>query len=163
MPANLTVANLTLSPAKTSSFTTKEDIQALLEWAGIKLLSMPISGVGPKRFKSNWPDYFQDNKNIFNISSRPFRPVPPNGYEIDTLDKIFDLITLVDSPLHRRILQSRSLIVPLSGRNLYSWMDLATLLDLDRRTVKRYYFTALNQIVIRSKISQIRYLTSQIK
>jgi hypothetical protein len=136
------------------------EIQLLLEWAGEKLLSLPIRNTKPQSYKNNWPEFKQLPNQDF--SHKSFRPSPPNGEEIDTLDKIFDLILILSNPTIRRIIQVRSLINPLSHRHLYPWLQIAELLNLDRRTVKRHYDFGLNQIAKNSRQSHILFLLSKI-
>jgi hypothetical protein len=148
----------TTSPQKKEI--TNYEIQSLLEWAGEKLLSLPIRNAKPQSYKNNWPEFKQLPNQDF--SHKSFRPSPPNGNEIDTLDKIFDLILILPNPTIRRIIQARSLINPISHRHLYPWLTISEFLNLDRRTVKRHYDFGLNQIARNSRQSHILFLLSKI-
>jgi hypothetical protein len=148
----------TTSPQKREI--TNYEIQSLLEWAGEKLLSLPIRNAKPQSYKNNWPEFKQLPNQDF--SHKSFRPSPPNGNEIDTLDKIFDLILILPNPTIRRIIQARSLINPISHRHLYPWLTISEFLNLDRRTVKRHYDFGLNQIARNSRQSHILFLLSKI-
>ena len=140
--------------------TTNYDIQLLLEWAGEKLLSLPVSNTRPDKYRNNWPQFKQSPNQDF--SHTTLRITPPNGNEIDTLDKIFDLILFIPNPTIRRIIQSRSLIIPISYRHLYSWLEIAELLNLSRRTIKRHHDFGLNFIAQNSARSHILFLKSKI-
>src|SRR3546814_10818412 len=56
-------------------------------------------------------------------------------------------------PLHvedvskRRIVQSRSLVHPVTGRHLYSWRRLAQVLQVHHETVRAWHGQAIDRIV----------------
>ena len=90
------------------------ELQSLLEWAGQKLLSLPVPKVKPSGYQSFWPDYPDDMNTAYGYTGIRFRPPRPSSDEIPIMDEILNLILLVDDPLIRKILQSRSLITTLS-------------------------------------------------
>ncbi len=145
------------SPIKITNY----DIQNLLEWAGEKLLSLPVANLKPKPYRSAWPEFKQETNQDF--SHKSFRPSPPNGNEIDTLDKIFALVVLIPDIHTRRIIQARSLINPITHRHVYHWLEIGELLNLNRKTLRRKYDSGLNLIATKSNSSYILFLKSQVK
>lgn len=139
------------------------DIELLLEWAGAKLLTLSVANLKPKPYRNSWPAFKSEPNLDQDFSQKSFKPLPPNGNEIDILDKIYDLILIIKDTNTRRIIQARSLVNPITHRHIYPWLQIAELLTLNRKTIKRYYDFGLNQIVIHANSSQIIYLKSQIK
>jgi hypothetical protein len=154
---------LNLSSISPSSDISTFQIKTLLEWAGMKLLSLPNTRIKPEAYRNNWPKYIQDPDSIFSFSHQRLRPAIPNGYEIDLLDKISNLILLVDKPIIRQILQARSLLNPISHRHIYHWMQIAELVNMDRRTIRRWHEIGLKQIIFKTNKIQISFFLSQIK
>lgn len=119
---------------------TNNDIKLILEWAGMRLLSLPRQYLGPRSTHSSWPHIPTTNhlsdKLKFNV----------NPIDIDQIDTIYELINLVPDSISRRILQSRSLITPYNHRYLITWSRLSRLLDLDRRQIQSIHSNSLSFI-----------------
>lgn len=142
---------------------TPQQLQSILEWAGVRLLSLSLSGFKPKPCKSNWPNLPPNQNHTF--SKTKLKSLTPTSNEIDLLDKIFNLILLIpqNQIQTRRILQSRSLLNPLTLKPIYPWTEIALLLSLNRKTIRRYHHLGLRQIISNSQpnlILQLREKTN---
>jgi len=136
-----------------------KDVELLLQWAGSKLLSLP----NPKKrsYSYSWPDYRYDNIPN-NFSGLSLRTPTPTSYEIDLLDSILDLIHYVPNPISRKIIQSRSLISPITQKHIFLWSQISRLLSLSPTTTKRYYSSGIVQIIKFADKEKIIYFKSQI-
>ena len=147
-----------LAPAKVSK---ELEIQLLLEWAGTKILSLPIQKPKPKSYLNNWPDYFYDYfPNSFSGSG--LRPESPNNLEIDLIDEILTLVLLISNPLSRKIIQSRLLINPITLKHIYTWSKISQLLNLSPYVIKNQYQLGINQIIKNSNPAKIKSFLSKI-
>jgi hypothetical protein len=65
------------------------------------------------------------------------------------MDEVFGWIGLIpqDRVVLRRIVHARSLVSPLTGRHLYSWRKLGTLLGADHKAVQRWHWDGLGLIL----------------
>lgn len=132
------------TPAKTNARGLKpsqEEIKDILFWAGRNLLSLDISSSSPRLRQS-----FLCEKTILAL-----KVSPPDPIEIDKLDKVLALISLVSDPISRRVLQARCLISPVSFSHLYSWVKISKVLGLSVPTVKARFHRGLDEI--KTKIS----------
>jgi hypothetical protein len=138
------------------------DIQIILEWAGEKLLSLPIKRTLPQSYRNNWPNYLNDPlPNYF--SGKNLVPIPPNSFEIDLMDNILNLITLIPDSISRNIVNTRCLISPITHKHLYHWSQISQLLSLSSRTVRRSYDFGINQILKTSSKSQLIQFKNKIQ
>jgi hypothetical protein len=125
---------------------TPEEIRQWLEWAGSKLLAMSISSPRPKGYKTAWPEYADDYKQAYGYTGERLRPPRPQSTEIALMDKLLTFPSLIVDVNTRRIVNSRSLVTPVSNRYLYSWTKLAYMLHVDRRRVIRLHYNGLLEI-----------------
>ena len=133
------------------------NLELILKWAGLKLLSLPNPKSKPKLV--SWPDY-PTNFNS-NFSNQQLKS-PINSIEIDLMDNILDLILLSPDSISRKIISSRILISPTNLKPIYHWSTISHLLSLSPRTTKRYYQNGLRQIISKSNQEQINYFKSKI-
>jgi hypothetical protein len=124
---------------------TAEDIRLWLEWAGSKLLAMNIASPAPKDSGSYWPEYRQDNQ-AYGYTQNRLRAGLPNRHEIDLMDEILGLPSLVNDITIRRILNARALVTPVANRYVYSWSKIAIMIYSERRRVVRLHFIGLCEI-----------------
>jgi hypothetical protein len=77
------------------------------------------------------------------------RPRPPSAGSIDLMDDALSWISLIprDRYVLRRIIGSRCLVSPVTGRHLYSWRRLGTLLGADHKAIKRWHDQGIDMIV----------------
>ena len=128
---------------------TSTTVKDWLEWAGSKLLAMPIQRPGPSRIHAIWPEFPQDVNTAYGYTElRPIMPKTPAD-EIPIMDTILELPLLIENLTSRHIVQARLLVRPLSGRYVYTWSHLARMLHSDRRAVIRWHQHGLRQILIR--------------
>jgi hypothetical protein len=126
------------SPANGESVQPGE-VQSWLEWAGERLLALPVHGTRPSGHRVYWPEFPPDPNVAYGYNNLRLRPPAPGKAEIPIIDEIYELVALVPEVRARQLLQARSLIVPLNKRYLNSWTKLAALLHTDRRSVKRIH------------------------
>jgi hypothetical protein len=76
------------------------------------------------------------------------RPPAPTAAAISAMDEAFEWLGLIpeQSYLLRRILGARALVHPLTGRHLFPWRRLATLLGADHKSVQRWHRHGLKLI-----------------
>lgn len=69
--------------------------------------------------------------------------------EIDRMDEALAWISLIqrDRYVLRRIVGARSLVSPITGKHLYSWRRMSTLLGVDQKTVQRWHAQGIALIV----------------
>lgn len=121
------------------------EIEKYLEWAGLKLLSLPLKSDVPCVKTSSWPEYKLEFINL-HFTKLSLKPPAPNGFEIDTLDLILNLINLISDVQIRRIVRSRTLLHPITQIHLYSWDKISTLILISSKTCKSRYISGLNTI-----------------
>jgi len=131
------------------------EVQRWLEWAGGQILTMPVNGTRPQSYKSLWPDYPDEKHTAFGYTGNRLRPPTPQGYEIELMDEILALIHLVPNQTTRRVLQARSLVLPLNGRHLYSWSRIAQLIHSNRQSVAHWHRQGLGTIADRVEKADI--------
>jgi hypothetical protein len=113
-----------------------------LEWAGGKLMAHPMRGLRPATYRSYWPDY----KTEINEPERKAVVRPPNAQEINVMDEILLLPNLCVEVRTRRVVHLRSMINPLTGRNIVGWTRLAEMLHSDRRQIRRVWERGIDEI-----------------
>lgn len=122
------------------------ELREWLEWGGSRLLAMNIRGTRPASFRSFWPDYGDEATSAYGYTQERLRPALPSSHEIALMDQIATLPSLITDVLQRRIVSSRSLVTPVAGRYLFSWVKIATLLHMERRTVAALYVKGLRNL-----------------
>ncbi len=148
------ITNHPLPNQSTNYNISHSDISFLLEWAGEKLLSFPVKNSSPRSYRNSWPDYLNSSlPNYF--SGKTLIPHPPNSFEIDLMDNILSLVTLIPDSISRNIINSRCLISPITHKHLFPWSQISRLLNLSSRTTHRSYDFGINQILKRSSKSQL--------
>ncbi len=125
---------------------TAETLVAHLEDAGETLLRLPPSGWTTRLRTSTWkilPD--ADAHTAPADTSARLRPPPPDAAAITRMDEALAWLTLIpdDKYVMRRIVASRMLVSPLTGRHLYPWRRLGTLLGADHKAVQRWHGQAI--------------------
>jgi hypothetical protein len=137
---------------------TPDELQQWLEWAGSRLLSLNVSSPLPRKPKVLWPDYVPDPR-AYGYSSERLRPPKLSGADISLMDEILVLPNVIKDITVRRVVNSRSLVTPISNKYVYSWVRIAFMLHCDRRKVMRLHRIGLEEIIKhieRDKISTIR-------
>ena len=142
---------------------TSTTVKDWLEWAGSKLLAMPIQRPGPSRIHAIWPEFPHDANTAFGYTE--LRPIAPrtSADEIPVMDTILELPLLIENLTSRHVVQARLLVWPLSGRYIYTWAKLARMLHSDRRTVIRWHLAGLKQITAKVDEARTRRIESYLK
>lgn len=119
---------------------TVESVIARLEEAGQTLLCLPISGNRPEVRLSRWPAV-HSAIDAYGWSGNRLRPAVPPAAAISRMDETLGWIGLIpkENYVLRRIVGARTLVSPLTGRYLFSWRRLGSLLGADARAVKRWH------------------------
>lgn len=128
-----------------------DELRIWLEWAGGKLLTLHVGRIKPRESGCLWPDTKSDpddgsDSYLREQSITPLRLPPPAAYEIPYVDAILLLPNLSDRISTRRVLHSRSLISPITGRCIFPWTKIARLVNSDRRTVRKWWVDGLREV-----------------
>ena len=110
-------------------------ISERLEFAGRTLLSLPSENEAPAGLKSSWPAYARAAIGDHGSGKLRAHPPAPTARAIAMMDEAFDWIGLIagDEPrqrIRRRLIWSRALCHPISGKHLFSWRKLAKMTGL---------------------------------
>src|SRR5579864_2946310 len=126
---------------------TPAELQTWLEWAGARLIALPVGRIKPSEPRVIWPEYSQERFEILDFRGyEPLRANAPSKDEIPIMDEILTLPALWSDSLKRRVLHSRALVHPLNGPNLYSWAKVAQLVGRDPKTVKAWHTAGLAEV-----------------
>jgi hypothetical protein len=121
-----------------------------LEEAGRTLLALPHSGPST-RLRTARHDIVQSALEAYGWHSvEPrLRPPVPSPAQITRMDEALDWIPRIpqDRYVLRRILGARALISPITGRHLFSWRRLATLLGADHKAIQRWHAQGIDLLV----------------
>ena len=136
------------TPARSGSCAA-EAIISRLEDAGRTLLSLPHTG-WTTRLRTSKLDILRAAAEAY--GSEPgarLRPAMPSAAEVTRMDEAFAWLLLIpqDRYVLRRIVGARAMVSPLTGRHLYPWRRLATLLGADHKAVQRWHADGVAIIV----------------
>ncbi len=151
-PRRATSETPSLRPLRPKSRTAQpatdaETVVARLEEAGQTLLCLPRSGPSTA-LRQTRHQYVAEALEAYAAEDRPRLPVPLPG-RITRMDQALAWIPLIpaDKLVIRRIVGSRCLVSPLTGRHLFSWRRLARLLGADHKAIQRWHATGIDTIV----------------
>lgn len=121
-----------------------------LEEAGRTLLALPNAGP-TTALRTTRHDVVQsavDSYGWSRVDAR-LRPAMPDAGSITRMDEALDWIPLIpqDRYVLRRIVGARSLVSPITGRHLFAWRRLATLLGADHKAIQRWHAQGICLIV----------------
>lgn len=124
-----------------------EYVQARLEEAGATLLSLPEQGHST-RLRSGALQAVHSAAEAYGWSSARLRPAIPSPQRISRMDEAFAWLALLppDRTVIRRLVSARALVSPLTGRHLYAWRRLATLVGADHKAVQCWHAEGLRLI-----------------
>ena len=123
------------------SNTPEQEVRTWLEWSSSKLLAMQISSPLPRGYRVAWPEYrvdWQDDEKL--------RPPKVSSYEIALMDELLLLPNYIVDVTTRRVVVARSLVTPVSNRNVYSWPKIALMLHSNRKRAAWLYLKGLREI-----------------
>ncbi|MDR3525375.1 MAG: DUF6362 family protein [Acetobacteraceae bacterium] len=125
-------------------------IIARLEEAGTILLSLPHSGPST-RLRMSRHDVVHSAIEAYGWQSPDtrLRPAVPDSAQISRMDEAMGWIAIIpaDKYVLKRIVGARCLVGPLTGRHLYPWRRLASLLGADHKAIQRWHGQGIDLIV----------------
>ncbi len=128
----------------------EEYIVYRLEEAGRTLLALPHSGFST-RLRTSRHDIVQAAAESYGWSKvdARLRPAIPSSADITRMDEALDWIPLIpaDRYVLRRIVGSRALVSPITGRHLFPWRRLGVLLGADHKAVQRWHAQGIDLLV----------------
>ena len=117
-------------------------VVARLEEAGETLLCLPLGGYTTALRTSSWT-VLQEAAEAYGREGAGvrLRPPVPSAAKISRMDQVLGWLSLIpgDRYVLRRIVASRMLVSPTTGRHLYPWRRLGTLLGADHKAVQRWH------------------------
>lgn len=131
------------------------EVRSWLQWAGSKLLTLPVGRIGPEGAKSSWLFQTVDDFAGAGYTATRLKRESLTPTQINTMDEILRLTHLINDETTRRIVNARSLVRNLSGTNVYSYKKLSRLLALDPNTVKARYGRGVMEIVNKVPTSKV--------
>ncbi len=125
------------------------EIIARLEEAGSTLLALPASGYST-RMRTGKFDIVRSALEAYGADkgAERLRPAVPPSAAITRMDEAMGWLALLpqDRYVLRRIVGARSLISPATGRHLFTWRRLATLLGADHKAIQRWHAQGIAMI-----------------
>ena len=97
---------------------------------------------------SAWPAV-NASAEAYGWSGSRLKPAVPPAAAITRMDEALGWIRLIpqENYVLRRIVGARALVSPLTGRHLFSWRKLGTLIGADGRAVQRWHAKGIAMIV----------------
>ncbi len=125
-----------------------EIVSFRLEEAGATLLALPASRARTGLRTSAWPAV-NASAEAYGWSGSRLKPAVPPAAAITRMDEALGWIRLIpqENYVLRRIVGARALVSPLTGRHLFSWRKLGTLIGADGRAVQRWHAKGIAMIV----------------
>lgn len=128
-----------------------------LEEAGRTLLALPNTGPST-HLRTTRHDVVQSAVEAYGWShvDARLRPSVPDSAHITSMDEALDWIPLIpkDRYVLRRIVGSRALVSPITGRHLFAWRRLGTLLGADHKAIQRWHAQGIDIIVAALRATQ---------
>ena len=123
---------------------------ARLEEAGETLLCLPASGPST-RLRTSSLDVVRSALESYGHDSGRLRPPVPPAARISRMDETFAWLALIpdDRYVLRRIVASRALVSPTTGRHLFPWRRLGLLLGADHKAIQRWHAQGIDLLVAR--------------
>lgn len=122
-----------------------------LEEAGRTLLALPNTGP-TTALRTTRHDVVQSAVDAYGWSrvDARLRPAMPDAANITRMDEALDWIPRIIPPdryVIRRIVGARALVSPITGRHLFAWRRLGTLVGADHKAIQRWHSQGINLIV----------------
>jgi hypothetical protein len=124
---------------------------------------MQLSSGAPRLPHIAWPEYRQNFNTAYGSSAERMRPPRPSSKEIQAVDEILALPSLLPDVLVRRILHARALVAPISNRYICSWTELGYRLKLDRRKVKQLHQRGIEELTAYVPVGKIYTIRPLVK
>lgn len=137
--------NIAFAEARPPRFADAKALELRLEEAGETLLLLPQRGYTTRLRTSTWNVLDEATEayatqNVREGMGRLHLPVP-SAAKITRMDEALSWLPLIpdDKYVLRRLVASRMLVSPLTGRHLFPWRRLATLLGADHKAIQRWH------------------------
>lgn len=117
--------------------------------AGETLLAIRSKPPGPAAYGSSMPDIVRDFRESYGWSNEQVRPATPSAADITRMEATYAWLSFIPQHRHvlRRIVGARSLIHPVTGRQVITWARLARLIGCDPRVVRSWHAQGIGIIV----------------
>lgn len=153
------VGRVTIRPCP--SVTAADDpmaaLVARLEEAGTTLLALPNAGYSPHLRMMRY-EVVHSALDAYGWQPARVRQPHPSGAAIDRMDEALGWLAIIPEErfVLRRILGARALTHPLTGRYLYPWRRLGTVLGADHKSVQRWHKDGVGLILtgLREKVTK---------
>lgn len=117
-----------------------EELIERLEAAGATLLALPARGYST-RLRTTKFDVLHTTLEAYGWQSAIVRPAMPSALDISRMDEAFGWLNIIPETKYvlRRILGARALVHPITGRHLFPWRRIATMLGADHKSIQRWH------------------------
>jgi hypothetical protein len=125
-----------------------EELISQLEAAGATLLALPSRGYSTQLRTMKF-DVVHTALEAYGWKSAVVRPAMPSAAEISRMDEVFGWLTIIPEPKYvlRRILGARALVHPITGRHLFPWRRIATMLGADHKSIQRWHAQGIELVL----------------
>ena len=119
---------------------TAEELIGRLEAAGATLLALPSRGYSTQLRTMKF-DVVHTALEAYGWQAAVVRPAMPSATDISRMDEAFGWLAMVPEAKYvlRRILGARALVHPITGRHLFPWRRIATMLGADHKSIQRWH------------------------
>jgi len=134
--------------AAPAAFPDAKALVARLEEAGETLLCLPPSGYSTRLRTSSWR-VLDDAAEAYGNAPARLRPPVPSAAKITRMDEALGWLRLIpdDRYVIRRIVASRMLVSPHTGRHLFPLRRLGTLLGADHKAIQRWHCQGIDLLL----------------
>lgn len=143
-----------------SGIWTPDDVRLRLEEAGQTLMALPVpKGEFPRDVRSNWPEVVRGYEDAFaalvgasdsmkqdHAEHQNRVSVTPSAAAVGRMDEALDWLWRIEDMRKRRLCLCRSLIHPVSGRNVVSFRKLGRMFGLHHDTIRAWHDRVLAEI-----------------
>lgn len=125
-----------------------ETVSYRLEEAGRTLLALPNTGPSTRLVQGGL-EWIRDASESYGRVPSRIRPAVPDAAHITRMDQALAWIPLIpiDKFVIRRIVGARSLVNPMTGKYLFTWRRLGTVINADHKAVQRWHAQGIGLIV----------------
>lgn len=123
-------------------------VVARLSEAGATLMALPHTGPST-RMRSGGLEWVRDVPAIGARAQTKVRPAVPDAAAIDRMDQALAWLSLIpqDRYVLRRVVGARSVVCPLTGRQMLSWRRIGAAIGADHKAVQRWHAQGVALIV----------------
>lgn len=127
---------------------TAEELINRLEAAGATLLALPSRGYSTQLRTMKF-DVVHTALEAYGWQSAVVRPAMPGAADISRMDEAFGWVTIIPETKYvlRRILGARALVHPITGRHLFPWRRIGTMLGADHKSIQRWHAEGIELVL----------------